>query len=196
MLIADPQEFIESIRKDRVDLFDRVFRSGYDTLCRFANSFLEDPDHSEEVVQAVFVYIWENRHDLELHSSLRSYLFTAVRNRCLNEIKRQKVRDKHHQGIQATAAESYQENKIERQELSERITNAINSLPTERQKIFKMSKLEGKKYKEIAEELNISVKTVEGQMGKALKHLRAELGGVVPMVFYLGKWCLHWFLNG
>lgn len=128
------------------------------------------------MVQQFFVHFWENKEKLNLSSSLSSYFYRSIHNRCLNELKHLKVKHyyKLHNEEERKLEESSEENDSS-ETLQNRIQLAINTLPEKRKKIFMMNKLEGFKYKEIAETLNISVKTVENQMGAALKHLRNEL---------------------
>ena len=164
--------------------FEQLFRIQYAPLCAYARRYIHDPDESEEVVQDVFVNLWQKRGTIEITSTIESYLFRAVRNTCLNLLKHFKVREKHKDGITASY-DHYGDRAndlVLEIELINHIENLISGLPTERQKVFKMSRFEEMKYKEIAEELGISVKTVEAQMGKALKYLRENLGDYLPMI--------------
>jgi len=153
-------------------------------LCGYARKYIDDPDQSEEVVQDVFANLWQKRSTIEITSTIESYLFRAVRNTCLNILKHFKVREKHKDGITASYNNSGEraDNLVLEIELMNQIENLISELPPERQKVFKMSRFEEMKYKEIAEELGISIKTVEAQMGKALKFLRENLGDYLPMI--------------
>lgn len=157
--------------------FEKLFRTHYSYLCAFANKFLKDQDAAEEIVQEVFVNLWKKRNELSINTSLKSYLFTAVRNSSLNLIKHINIREnyKAHNKLEIEHQENYLGDSILANELEERIHTSINMLPTERKKIFILSRYEGLKYREIAEKLNISVKTVENQMGKAMKALRESL---------------------
>jgi len=164
--------------------FEQLFRNQYAPLCGYARKYIDDPDQSEEVVQDVFANLWQKRSTIEITSTIESYLFRAVRNTCLNILKHFKVREKHKDGITASYNNSGEraDNLVLEIELMNQIENLISELPPERQKVFKMSRFEEMKYKEIAEELGISIKTVEAQMGKALKFLRENLGDYLPMI--------------
>lgn len=164
--------------------FEQLFRSQYAPLCGYARKYIDDPDQSEEVVQDVFVNLWHKRQSIEITSTIESYLFRAVRNTCLNILKHFKVREKHKEGITASYdnRSGDADNMVLEIELMNQIEDLIAGLPPERQKVFKMSRFEGMKYKEIAEALGISVKTVEAQMGKALKYLRENLGDYLPAI--------------
>ena len=167
--------------------FDQLFRLYYAHLCNFAFQFLKEKEASEEIVQEVFYKLWEKHTELNIHSSFKSYLFQTVRNRCLNQIKHLATKEKYK--IYNQEQISIQENTVSdfavANELAQKIQESITSLPTERQRIFKMSRDEGLKYREIAEKLNISIKTVEAQIGKALKFLRTELADYLPAVLIL-----------
>src|SRR5690606_16169133 len=152
-----------------------IFRTHYVPLCNYAFTFVADRDMAEEIVQGTFLYLWEKREAMEIHSSLKSYLYTSVRNRCLNEIKRRKVRQQHinRELLSAdTSSESVSE-EIAALELEERIQLAFEEL----------------KYAEIAEHLSISVKTVENHMGKALRIMREQLKEYLPLIILvLANW--------
>ncbi len=167
--------------------FESLFHLHYSDLCSYAHHFIKDFAASEEIVQDLFVNLWAKKDNLEIKSSLKSYLFQSTKNRCLNLIKHIEVRE-NYKGINKERREEQENiagNEMEAAELSAKIENAISSLPTERQKIFRMSRFEDLKYKEIAEELEISIKTVENQMGKALKYLRGELADYLPLFLIL-----------
>lgn len=145
-------------------------------------TFLKDKDQVEELVQDVFVKLWEKRDQLQIQTSLKSYLYTSVKNSILNYIKSQKVRSSYANEMQQQEEPTYLSvDDFENIELQNRIENLVNAMPTERLKVFKLSRYEGLKYKEIAQKLGISIKTVENQMGKALKYLRENLADVIVL---------------
>lgn len=175
---------VDAIKGGSYSAFERVFKTHYGPLCAFAMGYLKDKDATEEVVQQVFYNVWDRRKTTNITSSFKAYLYQAVRNHCLNTLKHEQVKASAH-GELLRGEEPGEENNLESIELKERIDAAISELPTERQKIFRMSRFEELKYKEIAEKLQISVKTVENQMGKALKHLRESLSELMPIVIWL-----------
>lgn len=136
----------------------------------------------EDIVQESFVKLWNGRNDTTIETSVKAYLYQAVKNACLNSIKHIGVKESYKKYNQAEIeyAEQTESDNITAGELEERIRRNIESLPTERRKIFMLSRYENLKYKEIADTLGISVKTVENQMGKALAHLRKELAEYLP----------------
>jgi RNA polymerase sigma-70 factor (ECF subfamily) len=162
---------LKSLKEGNEKAFEEIFKNYYPHMVLFAMRFLHDKDLSESIVQEVFVRLWEKRKNGDIQS-LKNYLVVSVRNRCHNELKRQGVvRDYEKKSVQEVASWPVFKDK----EYLERINQTIDSLPVQRKKIFKMSRLEGLKYKEIANQLGISPKTVEAQMGKALKYLREQL---------------------
>lgn len=164
--------------------FEMVFREHYAVLCSYAHQFVKDSDIAEEVVQEVMFKLWTQRATIVIESSVRSYLFRAVRNGCMNHIKHHEVR-KEYQTRQEQSNRFEQpsaEDALIISELEGRIRSAISNLPMERQKIFILSRYEGLTYLQIAEKLKISAKTVENQMGKALKTLREDLSDYLPWI--------------
>jgi RNA polymerase sigma-70 factor (ECF subfamily) len=153
-------------------------------LCAYGNQFLGDLDAAEEVVQEIMFRIWTNRSSLVIETSMKSYLFRAVRNSCMNVLKHQKVRQEFAASKDQDAIDYQQSREDEMivSELEQKIREAIDHLPMERRKVFIMSRYDGMTYNQIAEKLGISVKTVENQMGKALKSLREELSDYLPWV--------------
>ena len=157
----------------------------YPHLCSFALKYVGTSEDAEEIVQEVFFKVWENVESIAIKTSLKSYLYGAVRNGCFNFIKHQKVKLAHAEHEKHVRQNYFQKDLLEIDELREAILNAVDKLPERCREIFELSKYEGKKYKEIADQLNISIKTVENQMGKALKMLREDLAPYLPMLAFL-----------
>ncbi len=182
---SDP-DIVAAIRRGDEQAFEKTFRQYYPRLCNYAGSLLKDEEEAEEVVQTVFVNIWEKREDLEITLSLKSYLYRAVHNHCLNRFKHASVREVHREHTLYFSSESYESvtEVIHANELEERIEKAVSNLPEQCQKAFRMSRFEELKYQEIADQLGISIKTVENQIGKALKILRLELADYLPSMLW------------
>lgn len=151
-------------------------------MVSFAINYISDKDQAEELVQEVFASIWSKADRLILQSSPRAYLFTSTRNACLNFLKHKKVEQAY---LEQTTLHQEQGDPIEYEELIQRLEKAMEKIPEKCREIFELSRFEGKRYKEIAEELGLSLKTVENQMGKALKILRNELGDYLPLIIWL-----------
>lgn len=163
--------------------FEKLFREHFPALMAFARRFLPDEDDAREVVHRVFINLWEKRNDLDLSVSLRSYLFTSVQNRSLNVIRDRKKFTA--EEVPEMAGEWDVSTQIESMELEEKVREAIAALPEKCREVFEMSRFEGLKYAEIAQQLGISVKTVENQMTKALKILREKLVQYLTLVMWL-----------
>jgi RNA polymerase sigma-70 factor (family 1) len=183
---TDP-EIVTAIRRGDEGAFEKTFRKYYERLCHYANSLLKEEDEAEEIVQTVFLTIWEKREDLEITLSLKSYLYRAVHNHCLNRFKHATVREAHREYTQHFIPQSYESvtEVIHANELQDRIEAAVSSLPEQCQLAFRMSRFDELKYQEIADQLGISVKTVENQIGKALKILRNALADYLPVILLL-----------
>lgn len=181
-------EFAPIAAGDRA-AFEALFRLHYRPLCAFAMGYLKDMDKAEDLVQDLFFRLWLDRGKVQVTTSMKAYLYASVRNRCFNALKSgAKVR-----ALNEEVDDRMDEDGRTEDEHAERIARvqaAIEALPEERRKVFKLSRYEGLKYHEIAACLGISVKTVENQMGSALKFLREELKDLVPLLpwlFWIGE---------
>ncbi len=184
---------IENKKSNEELAFEILFRKYYVRLCCFANKLIANSAESEEIVQEVFLNIWNKRDHLKLDNEIRPYLFKSVQNMCFNFIEHKKVIDNYYSVIaviyknQAEDFNNYET--VLYNELQKRIDSAIESLPAQCKKIFQMSRQDGLKYMEIAENLGLSVKTVETQMSRALAKLKEELKDYLVIIIV----CL--FLN-
>ena len=149
--------------------FEQTFKSLYKPLCLFALRYTERTDDAEDVVQQAFADVWDKNRAGDTIENLKAYLYRAVRNRSLSLAA----------GPVEEATEEFpdvedesEEERIYQSERDARLWDAIDRLPPERKRIFLLAKRDGLRYAEIAEELHLSVKTVENQIGKALKALR------------------------
>jgi len=170
-------EIVRRIRQGDIRQFETLFRSSYTSLVKYAGTLIKDRDTAEEIVQELFFRIWQEREKLKIESSLNGYLFRAVHNRCLHHIEHMKVVERHATEM-ANSPEQYTENPadvLHYKELQARIAGILERLPERCGKIFCMNRFEGLKYSEIAEKLSVSVKTVEANIGKALKEFRKVL---------------------
>lgn len=146
---------------------------------------------SEEIVQELFINLWKNHDRIDENQSLNSYLFIAVKNRCMNVLESRSSRSKHAKllwylyGLKSTENNNAFQQLVAN-DLEKDLTVALEHLPKECKRIFELSRLEGLKYQEIADRLNISIKTVETQMSRALTRLRLELKEYITILFILG----------
>nr|WP_293299314.1 RNA polymerase sigma-70 factor [Pedobacter sp. UBA4863] len=164
--------------------FEQLFKMHYKALHAYANMLLKDVATAEEVVQSMFLKLWEKRDLLEVQSSIKAYLYKCVYHDSLNLLKHEQVKQKYQDFTVHTMNTHYQaaSHKAELSELQKELQFALNALPEQCRIIFQLSRFEELKYREIAERLNISVKTVENQMGKALKILRLKLSDFLVLI--------------
>ena len=172
----EDRELLARVRSGDEGAYDSVFRTWYPVLVRVAGALLRDADAAEEIAQEVMHELWRRRHLMEADVSLRAYLLRSIRNRSLNHLRHLRVRRE----TEPQVAESYSapivaDQPIVARELQEAVEKALAELPPRCREVFDLSRVHGLKYAEIAEALEISPKTVEAQMGKALRHLRERL---------------------
>lgn len=167
-------ELMKNISVGNESSFTEAFDSYYSGLCYYSDKFIHDSDESRSLVQQVFVDLWINRNKLVIQQSLKAYLFKAVRNSSLDYLKHRIVENKY---LKETTYEPavFDSDLIEEAELNARINSAIEELPEKCREIFVLCRFEELRYGEIAQRLGISIKTVEMQMGIALKKLRTKL---------------------
>jgi RNA polymerase sigma-70 factor (ECF subfamily) len=168
---AEDKELYHRLKTGDERAFKDLFRKYYSAMCTFAFQFLKDSELAEETAQDMFVKIWEKRETLNIDTSVKHYFFRSVRNHCLNQIQHEKIKKKY---AGMVLENSHQEINPElfyiEVDLIQRIERSIESMPPKRQEIFRLSREQGLKYKEIADTLKISVKKVEAQMGLELKY--------------------------
>ena len=180
-------QLLNTLRAGDITAFEMIFKTYYQPLCNYAYSFVQDRDEAEEIVQSTFLSVWEKREDLAIHTGIKPYLYAMVRNAALNVIKHEKIKQQH-AAVELAVAEKSAESvtrTVMASELEERIYKALDKLPEHCRLVFKLSRFEELKYAEIADQLNISVKTVENQMGKALKIMREQLKDYLPLLIVL-----------
>lgn len=164
--------------------FETLFKTHYKALYAYAQVILRDEEDAEEIVQQMFLKLWEKRDLLQVQTSIKAYLYKCVYHDSLNYLKHQKTKAKY-QEFTIHSMDRQQEpasHKVELTELEQNINLALNELPEQCRTIFQMSRFEELKYKEIAAALNLSIKTVENQMGKALKIMRLKLADFLVLV--------------
>ncbi|MCX6237905.1 MAG: RNA polymerase sigma-70 factor [Bacteroidia bacterium] len=185
MLTGSDSQILEAIKRDDNGAYEMVFREYYRPMTAYAFRFLNDLSDSESIVQDVFLRLWQKRMEIMIASSLQNYLFRSVKNQCINHIEHEKIKT----GYQVMVIK----NETDRSEYSEfflefglkrKIETAIAALPEKRQEIFRLARENGLKYREIADRLEISVKTVETQMTLALKQLRESLKEYKNLVMF------------
>lgn len=177
------------------DNFEEIYRIYFPRMLRLAREYVIFREDAENIIQDVFLTLWENRDELKIHVSLTAYLFTLLKNRCINHIRRKVYEENANKQIQENftselkmklySLEAFNQLLVSDEQIEILIRDAIDSLPDKCREIFILSRIEGKKYKEIADKLNLSLSTVENQMGIALRKLRKKLKNYLPIIFFL-----------
>ena len=174
------------VNNEDPQLFDELFKQYSKPLFYYAVKFVED-EVAQDIVQDVFIKLWSDR-SIIISQSLNSFLFTMVRNSCLQQLEKQKVRNRYLESTRLMLQEEelryFMDEKpaLIEQELEDKLNEVLNALPERCRQIFNMSRFENRKNKEIAEELEISVKAVEKQITKALATIRIEMKEYLPLL--------------
>jgi RNA polymerase sigma-70 factor (ECF subfamily) len=167
-----------------IKAFEAVFNNYYHGLIYFATSYLRNREDANDIIQSVFLTLWERRATLQPNTNLTAYLFTNTRNQCLNYLNHLKAKSnylsfqEHNWNdlqLNIYALEEFNPSGLEYEELEKKLQKALDSMSEDCARIFRMSRFDGLKYSDIADKLQISVKTVEKKMSIALAHLRNEL---------------------
>ncbi|NDV57223.1 RNA polymerase sigma-70 factor [Bacteroides sp. 519] len=169
---------LKKIKEGNINAYEHVFKLYYSGLMIYAFGIIGRKDIAEEIVQDVFYKIWKERENIQILHSIKSYLYGAVRNQSLQYCEHQEVKERYKQKVLLANVEAHEDNPEEQfliKELEEIINKTLKQLPPRRQQIFKLHRFEGKKYKEIADELSLSVKTIEAEMTKTYQALRKEI---------------------
>ena len=175
---------ISLLAKRDEKIFEQVFKTHFKNLHAYAFTIVKDEILAEELVQNIFYKLWDRSEKLTISAPIASYLYRAVYNECLNHLKHMKVRSAYqsHALREMTGQTDSSSKKLMLKELESKLDQALQELPEQCRTVFQLSRFEDLKYREIAEKLNISPKTVENQMGKALKILRSKLLDFLPMI--------------
>ncbi|MBA4167767.1 MAG: RNA polymerase sigma-70 factor [Chitinophagaceae bacterium] len=166
--------------------FEQLFKTHFKKLFAYAFTIVKGEMLAEEMVQNVFYKIWEKKGTVDIQTSVSAYLYRSVYYESINHLKHLKVRDAYQKHAASNAA--YQDNAATRVQLSElqkELETALSELPEQCRTIFQMSRFEELKYQEIADKLGLSIKTIENQMGKALRILRIKLADYLPLIIAL-----------
>jgi RNA polymerase sigma-70 factor (ECF subfamily) len=166
------------------ETFEKLFKTHFKSLYAYALTIVKNEMVAEEMVQNVFFRIWEKKAGLHLQSPALAYLYKSVYHESLNYLKHQKVKAAYqaHSVYQMKNQTDQASKKILLSELEQQINKALSELPEQCRTIFQMSRFEELKYQEIADQLGLSIKTVENQMGKALKLMRLKLVDYLPFL--------------
>ncbi len=182
-MVITESEIVSGLRRGDKKAFERLFQDNYKNLVLYAKKFVIETEISRDLVQDVFIYLWDKRNKLNIDKSISSYLFRAVHNACINYLKKESRKEAYirkfllniNNGIFCTSVSEDAHELVVHKDLSERIELIIEGLPEQCRNIFRMSRFRGLKNKEIAEIYAISPRTVETQIYRALKVLKENL---------------------
>jgi RNA polymerase sigma-70 factor (ECF subfamily) len=177
---ASDRELMDRLRAGGESAFEVVFRTHYAQLVGLAQGILRDRAPAEDVAQEVMLELWRRREHIVLETSLRAYLLRAARNRALNQLRHQRVAQRGDPEAVGSAPAAPADRDLVEKEIDAAVAAAVAALPERCREVFKLSRVHGLKYAEIAQVLEISVKTVEAQMGKAMRVLRERLAPWLP----------------
>jgi len=181
------KDLVNRLKRGDEQAFELLYRKYFRRLCAFANKYLNNYEATQEVVQDVFFTIWEKRENLDSDKPILSFLFQSTKNKSLHILEHSKVEEKYQEVIKYAYSQGEffdAADSLLAKELEAKFGEIIESLPEQCRKVFLLSRQEGKKYREIAEELNISEKTVETHMNRALKVFRKELKDYLSIVLF------------
>jgi len=179
--------WIEGLRQGDQAAFEAIFHHYYERLGRYGMRYLADPEEVRDLVQALFVRLWEKRATLPHPLNLSAYLHTAVRNACLKRIDHYRVRQAHQSQVEEAPAVPSPQDHLEAHETAEHIRQALAALPARCREAFLLTRQEGLSYREAATRMGVSPKTVEVQVSKALKRLREHLGEALVLLMLMGR---------
>ncbi len=186
-LLVKQDILIKKLKEGHESAYEALFKTFYTELVVHANRYLYDMESAKEIVQDLFVNIYERRNNLDINSSLKSYLYRSVQNRCINFINAQKTKDKYANYVKNSniGEENSVESAMNVAELENALYSAIGDLPPKCRMIFKMNRFEGFSNGEIADRLELSKRTVETQITKALKILRTKMQPYMVSIVYI-----------
>ncbi len=184
---AEAENIAARLKAGEHGAYETIFKSWYEPLCAYACSMLRDMGEAEEMVQKTFYTLWDKRTEIDVQLSLKSYLYKAVHNHCLNRIKHGTIRAKYKSEFLHINDEAHDStnSRVEYSELHNEVSRAIEQLPAQCRKVFELSRVECLSYQEIADKLQISRNTVENHMAKALRLLRESLKDFLPLIAFL-----------
>lgn len=175
-----------------IEKLEELFRTYYTELVRYAFTIVREQGEAEDIVQHLFVKLWEKREDLAIRKDVRSYLYRSTYNASVNAWKRTGRFTGTGESLQQVSASGQSSDRVLSSELEARIEQAVQSLPEKCREVFMLSRFSELSYKEIADQLGISVKTVENHMGKALSIMRSQLSDYLPQLLITILLAMQW----
>ena len=171
--------------QDDEQAFRELFIEFYPALCVFAMRYITQQETARDIVQDVFIKIWKNRKSMDITVSFRNFLITSVRNHCTDYLRKQEVENRYMEKNMLSVIHSSPEEVYTLKELEISIGNALTKLPPNIREAFEMNRYKGMTYTAIAEKMEVSPKTIESYISRALKFLRVELGEYLSFLWLL-----------
>lgn len=182
---ADQTRFIEGLKNGDRKVFQQIFDTYYEPLYRYCMLRIINQEDAEEIVQDIFVKLWTKRQDLNIDLSLRAYLYRTALNKIINYGDHLKIRKTHQDHVlSAGNSMANHSNDLLKQEIQLLAAEAVNAMPEKRREVYLLSRHDGLKYSEIAQRLDVSVKTVEAHLSKALEQMRVYLKDYIPVIVF------------
>jgi RNA polymerase sigma-70 factor (ECF subfamily) len=197
-MVNNEKHLLSGLQSGDEETYIFLFREYYVSLCAYSQRYVGRKDIAEEIVSEIFFKMWSNRKSLKITDSIKGYLFRAVANNSLYHLRKVKKEKSLEEYLSARAIENNRsaaypdeivEQSLAMEVIHNQIEEAVNHLPTQQQRAFKLKRFEGKKNKEVAEEMELSVKTVEMHLSKAMTTIRERLKDTLPafLLFMLLK---------
>ncbi|GHT37566.1 RNA polymerase sigma-70 factor [Bacteroidia bacterium] len=184
--MVDEQYLIDGLQQGNKEAFSLLFKAYYKDLVLFGGNFLPDRDACEDIVQSIFLKLWDDRETFFITASLKSYLLKSVRNACLDEIRHLHIKQEYENNFSQYGYFPANDDDIEEyllySDLQTHLQKALAEVPEPSRKAFLLSRNEGLKYREIAEKLQVSERTVEVRISKVLELLRKHLKEFLAML--------------
>jgi RNA polymerase sigma-70 factor (ECF subfamily) len=186
--IVNNELIIRLLKEGSEQAFETVYKSFYKGLCAFALQYVEEREECEEIIQDVMMWLWENRKTLMPEMSVKSLLFTIVKNKCLNSLSHKQIKQRVHESLFAKFEEQFEDPDLYiGHEMMTKLNQAIQNLPEDYRTAFTMNRFEDQTYDDIAAKMGVSSKTIAYRISQALKILREELKEYIPLLLFLTK---------
>ncbi|MGL5682244.1 MAG: RNA polymerase sigma-70 factor [Marinifilaceae bacterium] len=188
MYVKDSNDYDNFVALSRGDkkAFECLFNKYYEPLYEYSCSLVGDGDKAADIVQEVFIYLWDHRASIKIHASIKSYLYTSARHASINQLNKMRLEQRHENNltefIEFLQTTSFSE---EEQARVNSIYEAMATLPKQCQHVFMLSAIEGKKYQEIADELGLSINTVKTHIVKAYKRIRSNTSSSLKLLIMI-----------
>ncbi|MCL3781355.1 RNA polymerase sigma-70 factor [Prolixibacteraceae bacterium JC049] len=184
-MLLEEKLLLNEIRRKNSDVYEKIFNKHYEILVNFAIQFVANAAIAEDVVQSVFIYVWENSSSIKIEKSIKAYLFQAVKNGCLNHIRSLKIRDKHELLYLEALLDLNNDEILSDSDVMQDIKRALDELPEQMHEIFCKKYFADKSIKEIAQELSLSENTIKVQLHNGRNKVREQLKKSTGIYFFL-----------